>query len=235
MSNVGMRIYKNIQRPTKELMSKFEGLPVPVIADNMNRMSCMNARIRPVNSSPLIGPAFTIKTRPGDNLIVHKALDIAEPGDILVVDAQGELTNAIIGELMALYAKKRGLGGIIIDGAVRDFDALRNLQIPIYAAGVNPRGPYKDGPGEINVPVNCGGVAVKPGDILVGDQDGIVVINPADAEQLLVDARAKLESEEMTKKEIEDLKWDRSWVDHTLSAKNTTYHDSYDSFLQSLK
>ncbi|CAG9609102.1 RraA family protein [Pseudoneobacillus rhizosphaerae] len=221
MTNIGMRIYTKINRPSPDLISQFEGLPVPVIADNMNRMFCMDARIRPFNDKKLLGSAFTIRTRPGDNLLVHKALDLAEPGDILVVDAQGDLTNAIIGELMALYAQKRNLGGLIIDGAVRDVDALRHLDIPIYAAGVNPRGPYKDGPGEINVPINCGGAVVNPGDILVGDQDGIVVINPADAEQLLIHSRNKLASEEETKKEIANLDWDRTWVDKALISKNT--------------
>jgi RraA family protein len=221
MTNIGMRIYTKINRPSPDLISQFEGLPVPVIADNMNRMFCMDARIRPFNDKKLLGSAFTIRTRPGDNLLVHKALDLAEPGDILVVDAQGDLTNAIIGELMALYAQKRNLGGLIIDGAVRDVDALRHLDIPIYAAGVNPRGPYKDGPGEINVPINCGGAVVNPGDILVGDQDGIVVINPADAEQLIIHSRNKLASEEETKKEIENLDWDRTWVDKELISKNT--------------
>lgn len=220
MTNIGMRINTKINRPAKELISQFEHLPVPVIADNMNRMFCMNSTIRPFNNKPLLGPAFTIRTRPGDNLLVHKALDLAEPGDILVVDAQGDLTNAIIGELMVLYAQKRNLGGFIIDGAIRDIGAIGNLDIPVYAAGVNPRGPYKDGPGEINVSVNCGGAVVNPGDILVGDQDGIVVINPADAEQLLIHSRNKLEAEENTKKEIESLKWDRAWVDESLISKN---------------
>lgn len=224
MTNIGMRINTKVNRPAKELISQFENLPVSVIADNMNRMFCMNSTIRPFNNKPLLGQAFTIRTRPGDNLLVHKALDLAEPGDILVVDAQGDLTNAIIGELMALYAQKRYLGGFIIDGAVRDVEALKHLDIPIYAAGVNPRGPYKDGPGEINVPVNCGGAVVNPGDILVGDQDGIVVINPVDAEQLLIHSRKKLELEENTKKEIESLNWDRTWVDEALISKKTLFN-----------
>lgn len=224
MTNIGMRINTKINRPAKELISQFENLPVPVIADNMNRMFCMSSKIRPFNNNPLLGSAFTIRTRPGDNLLVHKALDLAEPGDILVVDAQGDLTNAIIGELMVLYAQKRNLGGFIIDGAVRDVDALKHLDIPVYAAGVNPRGPYKDGPGEINVPINCGGAVVNPGDILVGDQDGIVVINPADAEQLLIDSRNKLALEENTKIEIESLNWDRTWVDKSLVTKNALFN-----------
>ncbi|MBP2656834.1 MAG: Dimethylmenaquinone methyltransferase [Firmicutes bacterium] len=218
MSNVGLRIYNNIKRAPKDLIVEFKGLPVANIADCMNRMSCIDAGIRPINDAPLLGPAFTIKSRPGDNLILHKALDLAQPGDILVVDAQGDLTNSIMGELMVLWAKKRGIAGFIIDGAIRDVGTLKKMDIPIYAAGVTPRGPYKDGPGEINVPVCCGGVVVQPGDILVGDEDGVVVINPQDALELLTKAKAKAAAEHQTMEEIENMKWDRTWVDKILSA-----------------
>lgn len=216
MANVGLRIYSNINRPPKELIEGFAGLPVANIADMMNRMFCLNARIRPMNEAPLLGPAFTVKSRPGDNLLLHKALDLAQPGDILVVDAQGDMSNSIIGELMVLWAKKRGLGGFVIDGAVRDIGTLRKMDIPIYAAGITPAGPYKDGPGEINVPVTCGGVLINPGDILVGDEDGLVVIKPADAPELLKKTKAKNLAEQKTMEEIENLKWDRTWVDKAL-------------------
>jgi hypothetical protein len=120
MANVGLRIKKSFKRPPQELIDGFAGLPVANIADMMNRMFCIDASIRPVNQAPLCGPAFTISCRPGDNLLLHKALDMAQPGDILVVAAQGDLTNSIMGELMALWSIKRGLGGFIFDGAIRD-------------------------------------------------------------------------------------------------------------------
>ncbi|CQR71954.1 RraA family protein [Sporomusa ovata] len=216
MSNVGMRIFLHISRPPKALIDGFAGLPVANIADNMNRMSCMDAKIRPINDVPLLGPAFTVKSRPGDNLLLHKALDLAQPGDIVVVDAQGDLTNSIMGELMALWAKQRGIGGFIIDGAIRDIGALKKMGMPIYAAGVTPAGPYKDGPGELNVPVVCGGIVVHPGDILVGDEDGIVVINPRDAESLLEKSRAKSRMEHKVVEDIFNMAWDRTWVDQAL-------------------
>lgn len=134
MANVGFRIKKSIQRPAKELIDGFAELPVANIADMMNRVFCLDAKIRPMNAAPLCGPAFTISTRPGDNLLLHKALDMAQPGDILVVAAQGELSNSIMGELMALWAIKRGLGGFIFDGAIRDIGTLKNMEIPIYAS-----------------------------------------------------------------------------------------------------
>jgi len=225
MSNVGLRVYNHIKRCPKELIEGFRDLPVANIADNMNRMSCMDAKIRPINEEPLLGSAFTIKVRPGDNLMLHKALDLAQPGDILVVDAQGDLTNSIMGELMVLWAKKKGIAGFIIDGAIRDIGTLKKMDIPIYAAGVNPRGPYKDGPGEINVPISCGGVVVQPGDILVGDEDGIVVINPKDAPELLIKAKDKSAAEQKTMEEIKHMKWDRTWVDKILRANNCEFID----------
>lgn len=219
MSNVGMRIFSNISRPPKALIDGFAGLPVANIADNMNRMSCMKASIRPINDVPLLGPAFTVKSRPGDNLMLHKALDLAQPGDIVVVDAQGDLTNSVMGELMALWAKQRKIGGFIIDGAIRDVSALRKLGMPIYAAGITPAGPYKDGPGELNVPVACGGIVVHPGDILVGDEDGVVVINPRDAEMLLEKAKAKSRLEQKTIEDIANMTWDRAWIDKALQER----------------
>jgi RraA family protein len=225
MSNVGLRIYTNIKRPTKDLIESFSGLPVANIADVMGRMFCLDPKIRPINEVPLLGPAFTVKTRPGDNLLLHKAIDLANPGDIIVVDAQGDLTNSIIGELMVLWSKKREIGGFVIDGAIRDVGTLKKLDLPIYAAGVNPAGPYKDGPGEINVPVSCGGVVIKPGDILVGDEDGVVAINPEDAPNVLQLAFAKNQDEQKTLEDIENRRWDRTWVDKSLKQKGYEFID----------
>ena len=178
-----------------------------------------------MNAAPLCGPAFTISTRPGDNLLLHKALDMAQPGDILVVAAQGELSNSIMGELMALWAIKRGLGGFIFDGAIRDIGTLKKMEIPIYASGITPAGPYKDGPGEINFAVSCGGVVINPGDILVGDEDGVVVIKPEDAPELLKKAQAKNMAEQKIMQEIENMAWDRSWVDKALAERGCEYVD----------
>mgnify|MGYP003587307386 FL=1 len=225
MANVGFRIKKSIQRPAKELIDGFAELPVANIADMMNRVFCLDAKIRPMNAAPLCGPAFTISTRPGDNLLLHKALDMAQPGDILVVAAQGELSNSIMGELMALWAIKRGLGGFIFDGAIRDIGTLKKMEIPIYASGITPAGPYKDGPGEINFAVSCGGVVINPGDILVGDEDGVVVIKPEDAPELLKKAQAKNMAEQKIMQEIENMAWDRSWVDKALAERGCEYVD----------
>ena len=138
MSNVGFRIYKRINRPSKALLEQFKGIPVANIGDEMNRLGCMDARIKPLNSTPLVAPAFTVKARTGDNLMLHRAIDMAEPGDVIVVEDQGDLSHALIGELMMLWAERRGVAGVIVDGAMRDLDVLRGLKISAYAAGIQP-------------------------------------------------------------------------------------------------
>ncbi|CVK18634.1 MULTISPECIES: RraA family protein [Sporomusa] len=228
MSNAGCRIFLKINRPDRELLEGFSGVPVANIADEMNRFSCVDARIKPFNSRPLLGTAFTVKVRVADNLLLHKALELAQPGDVILVDAQGDMANAITGEIMMLTADKKGLAGVVVDGAVRDAKALQELNMPVYAAGVTPRGPYKDGPGEINVPVCIGGVVVNPGDIVVGDADGIVIINPADAVSIQARAKEKLVKEQAILQGIRDgLPRDKSWVDKTLKALNCEIIDDY--------
>lgn len=208
--NIGFRIYTKIARPDRSLVEKFKDLPAANIADEMNRISCMHSRIKAVSAVPLLGTALTVKVRSGDNLMIHKALDMARPGDVVVVDGQGDTTNALAGELMMRQAARAGLGGVVVDGAVRDLDALRELDLAIYAAGATPNGPFKQGPGEINVPVSCGGIVVCPGDILVGDADGVVVIAPDQAEELAKRARNKSHKEQITLREIAAGTRDRS-------------------------
>ncbi len=228
MSNAGFRIYTKIRRPARELVEEFRGLPVANIADEMNRLFCVDARIKPLNHTPLLGTAFTVKAKVGDNLMFHKAIDMAQPGDVIVVDVQGDLTNSLTGEIMMRLAAKRGLAGVVVDGAVRDADALREMEFSVYAAGVTPKGPYKEGPGEINVPVSCGGVVVFPGDILVGDGDGIVVISPKDAPTVLEKAKKKLAQEQATFKAIEEGTLDRSaYSDEAFIKKGCEIIDDY--------
>lgn len=210
MSNVGFRIFTKFNRPDRSLVDAFTGLPVAVVGDEMNRLCCMEARIRPLNRARLLGVAMTVRTRPGDNLLLHRALDMAAPGDIIVVDGQGELSNAIAGENMMMWANHRALGGVIVDGAVRDIDAISRMPMAVFAAGVQPRGPYKSGPGEINTPVTCGGVVVFPGDIIVGDEDGVVVVRPAEAADIAKRAHARHRKEELTRQTIVQGTYDRS-------------------------
>lgn len=224
MANPGLRVKAGFTRPDPALIKQFAGIPVANIGDNMNRICCMNARVRPMNAAPLLGCAFTVKVRAGDNLLFHKAIDMARPGDIIVIDAQNEQSYAIFGELMIMWLRKRGVTGVVVDGCIRDYDAISRMDtISVYATGITPNGPLKEGGGEINFPVMCGGLVVNPGDIIVGDSDGIVVINPADAPDVLKKAQAQNAKEAQTMKDIENLAWDRAWVDAALKAKGCEF------------
>ncbi len=194
-NNIGFRVYKDFKRTDSALIQKFKGIPSSNIGDMLNRLSCMRPEIIPFNDKPLLGPAFTVKVPAGDNLMLHRALDLAKPGDIIVVDGEGYGHRSLMGEMMLDYAVRRGIAGFVIDGMVRDGNALKEAPIPFYAIGTTPQGPYKNGPGEINVPIACGGQVVFPGDILVGDEDGIVVIRPEWAEELADMAVEKHEKE----------------------------------------
>ena len=216
----GFRIVNGWQRPSGDLLTAFRTVPTAIISDNMNRLFAAGPELRPMHrQGALCGAALTVRTRPGDNLMVHKALDIAQPGDVIVVDAGGDTTNAIIGEIMWSYAKSRGLAGFVIDGSVRDTAVLAAGDLPVYARGATHRGPYKDGPGEIGVPVSVGGMTVSSGDIIVGDEDGILAIPQAEAQAILELAQAQQAREGTILRSIADGTVDRSWVDQTLAAK----------------
>ena len=201
MLNIGNRIFTSVPRPDRALVEAFRNLPSSNINDEMNRLYCMHDYIRllnPATAKPLLGTAITVKAPIGDNLFFHQALDMAQPGDVIVVDGASGCNRSLAGEIMMRFACKKGLAGIVVDGCLRDMDGIQKLDIPIYAKGITPQGPWKFGPGEVNVPIACGGQVVFPGDILVGDLDGIVVIRPQDAEALAKVAQEKKASEDKT-------------------------------------
>lgn len=219
--SAGFRILPRVRKVADENVKKFAAIPVANISDSMSRMTAAGARLRPLHlGGKLAGAAITVKTRPGDNLMVHKALDLAEPGDIVVVDACGDMSNAIIGELMVAHAIQRKLGGIVINGAVRDLDAIQSGNFPVFAAGVTHRGPYKDGPGEINVAIAIDGMVVQPGDLMVGDSDGLLCVSYDDMETVYAAAKAKNDAEAAQMAAIVAGRSDRSWVDATLDKLN---------------
>lgn len=182
---IGFRIVTGVPRTSPELVGRFRGLASSNVADAMGRFGFMDPGIRPRTGLPLCGVAVTVNTRPGDNLMVHKALEVAGPGDIVVVNTHGETRAAVFGELMATTAVTAGVGGMVVDGAVRDADALTELGFPVFSRSVSPGSSDKDGPGEINVPISCGGAVVMPGDVVVGDSDGVVVVPRAHAQEVL--------------------------------------------------
>ena len=217
---LGFRIVRDCKRADEKLVAAFSEIPTAIVSDNMGRMFAGGAGLRPYHKSGgLAGNALTVKTRPGDNLMIHKAADMAVPGDVIVVDAGGDLTNSLIGELIVSHARSRGVVGFVVDGAIRDLDVLGNDTYPIYASGVSHRGPYKDGPGEINVPVAIGGMVVNPGDIIIGDLDGLLAVPQQDTEAILAAAQAQQAREAGILKAISEGGWDRAWVDDILREK----------------
>jgi RraA family protein len=199
----GFRVLKRKRKVDSGWAEKFRQLPVANVSDSMFRMSAGGARLRPCHSGgAMAGPALTVRTAPGDNLMVHMALNLAEKGDVIVVDAGGELTNAIIGERMLAYCQAKGFAGIVIHGAVRDVGYIKAHDFPVYAAGVTHRGPYKNGPGEINVPIALDGMTIAPGDLVVGDEDGLLCIPYEDVEAVYKLAHEKHEMETRTFKDI---------------------------------
>ncbi len=218
--SASMRILDIPKRPDSRLVAELAKMVTPHLSDSMERLYAGGPQVRPMHKGgKLAGPAYTVKTTPGDNLLVHKALDAAHKGDVIVVDAGGVCENAIIGELMMSRARQRGVAGIVIWGAIRDSAEIAAGTYPVYAAGVTHRGPYKNGPGEINVPINMGGMAVNPGDIIIGDADGLVSVPQEQAERILKSAQAILAKETAAMKEIEAGTVDRSWVDKALKEK----------------
>ncbi|HYM03341.1 MAG TPA: RraA family protein [Stellaceae bacterium] len=215
--SIGFRIARRARKVDAGLVSRFKELPLANISDVMARMTAGGPRLRPMHGGGgMAGPALTVKTRPGDNLMVHKAIDMAEPGDVIVVDAGGDLTAAIIGELMSTHAMTRGVAGMVINGAIRDSGALRAGRFPVFAAGVTHRGPYKDGPGEINFPIALDGMVIEPGDLMLGDDDGVLVVPFAAAEIIYTEAKAKQGAEERQMAGIKAGTVDRGWVDAAL-------------------
>lgn len=217
---IGMRINTPPAAVPQRLVAALGAIPTAILSDNMGRLASGGAGLRPWHGAArLMGRALTVRTRPGDNLLVHKAVETALPGDVLAIDAGGDLTNAIIGEILMRLAAKRGVVGFAVDGAIRDLGAFIAADFPVFARGVTHRGPYKDGPGELNVPVRIGEMVVHPGDILVGDEDGLVAVPPTEASEILSAAQQQVEREAAILRSIEDGTVDRSWVDATLREK----------------
>ena len=207
---VGNRVFLKRPMPSQELLDGFAGLPAANIADTMGRSCAMNPRIKLMSGFQgiMVGPALTVKARAGDNLFLHQALDMAQPGDIIVVSNDEDQTRSLMGEIMFTYAKYQ-----------------RQMDLPVYANGSTPGGPHKEGPGEINVPIACGGVSVNPGDIIVADADGIIVIPLKDAPAVLEAAKKFHQQDEAKVEAAKNGTSNRAWVMKTLQAKNTEFID----------
>jgi len=213
-------IRRDITRVSPDIVSRAAQFAAAILADVAGRRGTLNGRISALASTMKVaGPAVTVEVRPGDNLMLHTAMAIAQPGDVIVVDGKGDQTCALTGALMATQAKAMGIAGFVVDAAVRDIEEIREMGFPVFSVGSNPNGPTKFVPGRVNWPVSVGGIAVNPGDLIVGDADGVVVIEREKAASLLELAEKKVAAEA---KRIEGIRSGKqlrpTWLEDALRA-----------------
>ena len=200
-------VIREIDRVDPGVVQEAAKFPSSILADVAGRRGAMSGRIGLLAPTmKFAGPALTVEVRPGDNLMIHAAMAIAKPGDVIIVDGKGDLSSALMGEIMTQQCVALGVAAVVIDGAVRDSEAIRELGFPMYAAGLNPNGPTKFVPGRLNHPISVGGVTVHPGDLVVGDADGVTVIERAKAGAMLPLAAHKLAAETRRIAEIKSRK-----------------------------
>ena len=213
------RLPEEVIRSYQELLEK-TGCLTGNVGDCVGRAAAMAAEVRSLSAGmKVIGPALTVRVSPGDNLMIHKALTLARPGDVMVIDGGGVTSVALLGALIVKTAIKIGLKGMIVDGSVRDAAEIRELRFPLFARGINPNGPDKEGPGEISFPISCGGRIVNPGDIIVGDDDGVVVVPREAGARVLKEVQGVIDREAKRVREIEAGMITRPGLDETLKGK----------------
>jgi len=210
-------IRRTFDRVPAALVATAKLFQASILADVAGRRGTLGGRIQPLaRTMKVAGPAFTVEVRPGDNLMIHAALALAQPGDVIVVDGKGDLSCALTGALMAAHAQKAGIAGFVIDGAVRDTEECARGSFPIFAAGANPNGPLKGAAGRINWPVSLAGTSVNPGDLIVGDADGVVVVPGELAAAIVGGAQAKVDAEAERMKAIGRGDVAQAWVEDSL-------------------
>jgi len=215
----GYRVLPAPALACERIVAALKDIVTPHLSDNLGRQEGIRGLHRYNRQGKLVGTALTVKTRPGDNLMIYKAMEMIQPGHVLVVDAGGALDNAVIGEIMKRYLQLHGCAGLVVDGAIRDVAAFQDDHFPCYARGHVHHGPYKDGPGEVNVPVTIGGQVVQPGDLVVGDEDGLVSFPQTMAEALIAAARRHAQAEEAIMAEIATGTRQQSWMQKAYAAK----------------
>ena len=206
-------IIREFERVPAEIVRQAAQYQAAILADVAGRRGALNGRIRPIRPHmKMAGNAFTVEVRPGDNLMIHAAMSLAKPGDVLVIDGKGDLGAALMGTIMMTACKQLGLAGVVIDGAVRDTLEIDEMDFPVFAAGANPNGPTKNVPGRIGHPVSVGGVTVRAGDFVLGDADGVVVIEREKIASLLPLAAAKVADEAARIRAIQDGDTEAKWL-----------------------
>ena len=213
-------VVRDFERVDPKVVEQSSQFASSILADVAGRRGALHGRIAPLAPTmKFAGPALTVEIRPGDNLMIHAAMAIAKPGDVIVVDGKGDLGSALMGEIMCQQCAAIGVAGVVIDGAVRDSVAIRELGLPMFAAGLNPNGPTKFVPGRLNHPISIAGVTVRPGDLVVGDADGVTVIEREKAAAMLPLAAKKVADETQRIADIKSRKSLRpGWLDGALRA-----------------
>ena len=220
MSNPLSDIQRDFERISPDLVRQAAPFAASILADVAGRRGTLDGRVAALSPSMRVcGPAFTIEVRPGDNLMIHTAMTLAKPGDVLVIDGKGDTSCALMGSIMLNACKQLGIAGVVIDAAIRDTEELRELGFPVWAVGANPNGPTKYVPGRINWPISCGGAFVRPGDLINADADGVVVIEREKVASLIPLAQAKVADERERIANIQQGKGLRpKWLEGSLRA-----------------
>jgi regulator of RNase E activity RraA len=224
----GFRARRCPSKPSPELIDAFREFDTPEVSDLMNRLYTMTSAIQNFTDPTLklVGSACTVKVFPGDNLMVHKSLDLAEPGDVVVVDAGSSSMNGVLGDLISTKARHRQIAGFVVDGLIRDLPRILALgDFPVFARGVTPIGPLHRGPGEVNYPISAGGIVVHPGDVIMGDLNGVVVVPQEAAPELLARLRAQRANEAAYLDAVTRGDFSNAWVDRILSESGVVIRD----------
>jgi 4-hydroxy-4-methyl-2-oxoglutarate aldolase len=212
-------IIKDFPRVSADTVTQAAQYQPAIFADVAGRRGAMHGRISALRPRmKLAGPAFTVEVRPGDNLMIHAAMSLAKPGDVLVIDGKGDQTAALMGTIMMTACKQLGLAGVVIDGAVRDSLELDEMDFPVFSVGTNPNGPTKQVGGRIGHPISCGGVTVMPGDFIIADGDGVVVVERDKIESLLPLAAHKVVAEAKRIAQIKQGNTQAAWLTSSLVA-----------------
>jgi len=221
-----LTIKRNFQRSSRELVQKFSGLPTGNVCDAQGRVGALDYRIKPVGeASQFCGTALTVDSGPRDNLAAWAALDVAEPGDIILIATGGHLDSSVVGDLYVGMAKNAGVAAIVTDGVVRDLPGIDAAGIPVFARGICPNSPWKNGPGSVGMPIVIGGSAVEAGDIVVGDQDGVVIVAQHSAAAAAEALKAVLEKEKTMEAAVKAGQKVPAWLKGAYETKGVVYLD----------
>lgn len=210
-------IVRDFARVSPELLRRAAAFQPAILADVAGRRGALHGRIEALrHRMKLVGSALTVEVRPGDNLMIHAAIALAQPGDVLVIDGKGDRSAALMGTIMMNACRQVGIAGVVIDGAVRDSVEIDEMDFPVFSVGTNPNGPTKLASGRIGHSVSVGGVAVRAGDLVIGDADGVVVVEREKVETLLRAAQKKVEDEAARIEAIKRGHTAASWLDAAL-------------------